>query len=118
MQYLFISIVLLSSILPSYAGQKKAKDRTAVILEADQKGPVEILGTVLLDDSESSSNNSNEENNSCLSVISICLNNCPSDIIVSRNEGTCDCNCSESREGFNVGNGLEIDTRTERKLMK
>lgn len=108
MQYLFISIVLLSSILPSYAGQKKTKEKADIILETDQGGPVEISG---IGDPKSS----NEENNNCLSVISICLNNCPSDILISRNEGICDCNCSEPKESFNVGNGLEIDTTRKTK---
>lgn len=117
MKYLFIAIILLLNILPSYAGQKKAKEKVDVILETDQKGPVEILGTVLTD-TPSSNENNNEETNSCLTIISICLNNCPSDIIVSRNEGTCDCNCSESKEKLNLGGGLEVEVRPERTLMK
>ncbi len=109
MKYLFVLIILLSSTLPSFAIKKKLKN-----LETDQKGPIEILDTFEMEDSSLKS----IKYDNCLSKIIPCLDNCPQDVFISRKEDSCECTCSESKEGTNTNIGLDVETLPDENSIK
>lgn len=97
MKKLIALILILCICQISYA----ASDVELILDEGQQEG-LEILNSNNLDTDSFPEELNNEH---CLSIVSDCLNNCSTEqnIIISRNNGLCRCNCliSEENQGFN-----------------